>query len=141
MTKQGITEKSVSEAVAQMACIGIVKSYEVSDRVYLYFPKWHLHQRIRESKEKYPAPPDDTYLDISGRMASRNAQHYDQPGCMASRNAKHSDQLTEFISNDQVKTLRFRVISPNPGHVEMTAPLSILKAFKRFLIKGGYEFE
>ena len=63
-TKQGVTEKAVSEAIAQMACIGIVKTYLVSEREYLYFPKWHLHQRIRESKAKYPEPPQDD-IDIS----------------------------------------------------------------------------
>ena len=59
-TKQGVTEKSVSEAVAQLELTGIVKSYIVSDRVYLYFPKWHLHQRIRGSEPKYPEPPQES---------------------------------------------------------------------------------
>ena len=71
MTKQGVTEKAITEAVAQMACIDIVRTYEVSGRGYLYFPKWQLHQRIRESKEKYPAPPlNDSVLEVSPQLAA-----------------------------------------------------------------------
>ncbi len=59
VTKQGITEKNVSDAVSRLALIGLVRFYEVDGKPFLLFPKWGLHQRVRDSKAKYPAPPDD----------------------------------------------------------------------------------
>ena len=68
VTKNGVSEKNVSEAVAQMASLGLVRLYEVDRKPFLCLPKWHLHQRIRESKEKYPPPPEsndfETLTDI-----------------------------------------------------------------------------
>ncbi len=68
VTKQGITEKNVSDAVSRLASIGLVRFYEVDRKPFLLFPKWSLHQRVRDSKEKYPAPPDDfdELADIRG---------------------------------------------------------------------------
>ena len=60
VTKQGITEKNISEAVSKLASIGLVRLYEVDGKSFLLFPKWNLHQRVRNSKEKYP-PPQETY--------------------------------------------------------------------------------
>jgi hypothetical protein len=59
-TKNGVSEKNVSEAVAQMASLGLVRLYEVDGKPFLCLPKWHLHQRIRDSKAKYPEPPQKT---------------------------------------------------------------------------------
>lgn len=58
-TKQGVTERNIKEAVAHMASVGLVRLYEVDGKPFLMFPKWHLHQRIRNSKEKYPAPQEE----------------------------------------------------------------------------------
>jgi hypothetical protein len=61
VTKQGITEKNVEDAVSKLASVGLVRLYEVDGKSFLLFPKWNLHQRVRNSKEKYPAPqPQDT---------------------------------------------------------------------------------
>jgi hypothetical protein len=57
VTKKGITDKNIEEAVAQLASVGLVRLYEVDGRPFLLFPKWHLHQRVRNSRAKYPAPP------------------------------------------------------------------------------------
>jgi hypothetical protein len=58
VTKNGISEKNVSEAVARLASLGLVRLYEVDGKPFLCLPKWHLHQRVRDSKEKYPAPSE-----------------------------------------------------------------------------------
>lgn len=71
VTKTGITDRAVSDAVSQMANIGIVKTYAVGEREYIYFPKWSLHQRIRDSKAKYPEPPQETGdFSISPQVAA-----------------------------------------------------------------------
>jgi len=58
VTKPGITEKSVQDAILKLASIGIVRYYEVDCRPFLLFPKWELHQQVRAQKSKYPDPPD-----------------------------------------------------------------------------------
>lgn len=57
-TKKGVTEKNVEDAVSKLASVGLVRFYRVDERPFLLFPKWARHQRIRNSKEKYPAPED-----------------------------------------------------------------------------------
>ncbi len=61
VTKKGITDKNVAEAVSKLASVGLVKLYEVDRKPFLLFPKWSLHQRIRNSKEKYPAPQEKEF--------------------------------------------------------------------------------
>ena len=71
VTKQGITEKNIKEAVARMASLGLVRLYEVDGKSFLMFPKWHLHQRVRNSKEKYPSPQDaDMGNDVLPQVAA-----------------------------------------------------------------------
>lgn len=69
-TKQGITERNISEAVSKLASIGLVRLYEVDGKPFLLFPKWNLHQRVRNSKEKYPAPPESWDFDNSPQVAA-----------------------------------------------------------------------
>ena len=69
VTKQGITEKNIQDAVAKLASVGLVRLYEVDGKSFLLFPKWHLHQRVRNSKEKYPGPErEDDLLDARGEL-------------------------------------------------------------------------
>lgn len=70
VTKQGITEKNVQDAVLKMASVGLVRLYEVDGKPFLSFPKWDLHQRVRNSKEKYPAPPENTDCGVSPQFAA-----------------------------------------------------------------------
>lgn len=76
VTKAGITEKNVEDAVAQLACIGLIDLYEVEGKPYLCFPKWHLHQRLRNSKEKYPAPPE---ISNSRQLAATRCEYPPNP--------------------------------------------------------------
>jgi len=71
-TKQGVTEKNIKEAVAQMASLGLVRLYEVDGKSFLMFPKWHLHQRLRDSREKYPAPPEDAAGETDSPQVAAN---------------------------------------------------------------------
>ncbi len=70
VTKSGISEKNVSEAVARLSSLGLVKVYTVEGKPFLCLPKWHLHQRVRDSKEKYPAPPENDDCEISPQLAA-----------------------------------------------------------------------
>ena len=71
VTKNVVSEKNVSEAVAQMASLGLVRLYEVDEKPFLCLPKWHLHQRIRDSRAKYPEPPQETdFFESSPQSAA-----------------------------------------------------------------------
>jgi len=59
VTKNGVSEKNVSETVARMASLGLVRLYEVDGKPFLCLPKWHLYQKVRNSKEIYPPPPEN----------------------------------------------------------------------------------
>lgn len=48
-----MVERSVQSLVEQ----GCIVRYEVDGKPYLYFPNWEKHQRVRNVREKYPAPP------------------------------------------------------------------------------------
>lgn len=57
-TRPNVDEQSVSGAVDALAAAGLVARYEAGGRPYLYFPKWAVHQRVRNVRSRYPAPPD-----------------------------------------------------------------------------------
>lgn len=74
VTKQGITEKNVQDAVFKLASIGLVRLYEVDGKSFLLFPKWNLHQRVRNSKEKYPAPQNESDFKSSPQVAASRGE-------------------------------------------------------------------
>ena len=57
-TRPGVTARSIQKAVESLAQASLIRLYEVEGRPYLLFPKWARHQRIRNSREKYPAPTE-----------------------------------------------------------------------------------
>ena len=76
-TKSGITEKNVNDAVNKLASIGLVALYEVDGKPLLLFPKWGLHQRVRNAKGKYPPP--------NGQKEMTAATRGDSPQLAATR--------------------------------------------------------
>ena len=63
-TKDTITRKAVEDAIAKLVSVGLLVPYvdAESDMPYYYFAKWAKHQRIRDSKERYPAPPQSAAI-------------------------------------------------------------------------------
>lgn len=57
--RKGVTEQQIQKAIADLANMGMVNLYEVDGEPFLYFPNWHDHQRIRDCKPKFPAPPEN----------------------------------------------------------------------------------
>ncbi len=57
--RKGITEASIRSAIDDLACMGLIRLYEVDGDSYLYFPNWSKHQNTRASTSKYPEPTDD----------------------------------------------------------------------------------
>lgn len=60
--RKGVTEVQIQKAIADLANAGMINLYEVDGEPFLYFPNWHEHQRIRDCKPKFPAPPGDDSL-------------------------------------------------------------------------------
>lgn len=58
VTKPGVTEKSVSDAILKLSTIGLVQLYEVDEKPFLTLTKWDKHQTRRAATSKYPAPED-----------------------------------------------------------------------------------
>ena len=56
VTKKGVTEKNVEDALIKLASLGLVRVYEVDQKPFLVLPTWEKHQTIRAKKSKYPAP-------------------------------------------------------------------------------------
>lgn len=60
--RKGVTEVQIQKAIADLANAGMINLYEVDGEPFLYFPNWHEHQRIRDCKPKFPAPPENDSL-------------------------------------------------------------------------------
>lgn len=56
VTKKGITEKNVEEAIQKLASVGLIQLYQVDGKSFLLFPKWDKHQQMRAKQSKYPEP-------------------------------------------------------------------------------------
>ena len=53
-----INPADMRAAVDRLAEVGLVVRYTVEGREYLYFPTWFNHQRLRQTKHKFPPPVD-----------------------------------------------------------------------------------
>lgn len=65
-----VTNADIQAALSRLAAVGIVSNYEVDGRPYLQLEHWGKYQRLRNSKAKYPAPPDSA-ADCSESCDSR----------------------------------------------------------------------
>ena len=60
--RERVTTKDIGAALHALAAAGCVTLYTVGGRPYYAFPSWAKHQRIRDSKPKYPSPEDNDVL-------------------------------------------------------------------------------
>lgn len=57
--RECVTSRSIDDGLNALVTHGLVVLYEVDGRPIYWLPSWAKHQRIRDVKPKYPAPPDD----------------------------------------------------------------------------------
>lgn len=62
-----IKDREIQEGLDHMCATGLIQLYTVDDRPYLEMVTWNKHQRIRNSRNKYPAP---TVYDCSPQLAA-----------------------------------------------------------------------
>ena len=53
-----VTTKQIDSAVDRLSTVGLVRVYEVQGRPYLQLTTWSKHQRLRNSKHRYPTPEE-----------------------------------------------------------------------------------
>lgn len=73
-TKDNVTKKAIEDAIAKLASVGLLCRYTVNGTPYLCFPTWEGHQRIRNKRRKYPAPPMDVICQSIDRQLTVNCQ-------------------------------------------------------------------
>ena len=49
-----VSVKAVDDGLLRLATAGCISLYDVDGKSYAQFPKWGNHQRLRDSKHKYP---------------------------------------------------------------------------------------
>lgn len=60
------TAKDIQDALHGLAAKGCVSLYTVDGKPYFWFPTWKDHQRIRDCRPKYPAPPQEPAAGCGG---------------------------------------------------------------------------
>ena len=58
-------------ALVDLAEIGVIRLYESEGKPLLFFPKWELHQTVRNKKSKYPKP-DDSAIESNCKQTQAN---------------------------------------------------------------------
>ena len=66
--RERLTTHDIEAGLQALADIGCIDLYELDGRSYLCLPGWASHQRVRNAKEKFPAPPE--HSDNSPRVAA-----------------------------------------------------------------------
>lgn len=56
--RESVTSKNVEDGINKLASVGLVTLYKVHEKPFLFLPTWNDHQRLRNSREKYPRPED-----------------------------------------------------------------------------------
>lgn len=98
-----VTNKDVQSALQSLAVKGCITLYTVGGRSYFSFPSWSKHQRIRDSRPKYPGPDEADSVSDGSVVTDQ-----DQTAC---------DGLQQFAasrSNSQ-QPAASRCLNPNPN--------------------------
>lgn len=67
--REQVTSKSIDAALSRIATMDLAHPYTVGGKPFLLLHDWGDHQRIRESKPKYPGP-DEADFDCSPQFAA-----------------------------------------------------------------------
>ncbi|MBQ8524380.1 MAG: conserved phage C-terminal domain-containing protein [Clostridia bacterium] len=89
-TRENVTKKAIEDAVSNLVSAGLLRSYYVDGRPYLFFPTWAKHQRIRNKYRKYPEPPETDATASSCQMSA---------SCLSESNTIQSESNTNKNPN------------------------------------------
>jgi len=59
---RSVKKQSIERYLVAMEEVGLIVRYEIEGQVYMWMPKFHIHQTLRKDRERasiIPAPPED----------------------------------------------------------------------------------
>ena len=123
--RERITAKDINDALHGLAAKGCVSLYEVDGKPYFWFPTWTDHQRVRECKPKYPAPPENSEFAPSAASCRNSPQL--AASCRKLR--PESNPNTNTNTNPNPNTTK-TPLTPQGGRVEV--PEAIAESWNGF---------
>ena len=107
---EDVSSQRCEAALAALIEKGLVRLYEVDGRPYLQVIKWGDHQRVRDSKHKYPAPEEATCGDSRRVAASCGELPQDAENCgsraqprAGAESESESESISESVSNARTR--------------------------------------
>ena len=88
--KDGITAKSVENALIKLVNAGMVVMYEFDGKPFLYLPRWSEHQSIRNKRSKYPDPSECEEMKASA--SNCNQLHANVPVIQSESESKKESE-------------------------------------------------
>lgn len=96
-----VSLETIGDALETLVRIGLIRVYEVDGRPYLQAIKWAEHQRVRDSKHKYPVP-DCGELPQVAASCGEQTQDAAKSGSRAQpRAGAESESISESISESE----------------------------------------
>jgi len=73
---RAISDKSIERYLQAMEEVGLIVRYEVVGQIFMWMPRFSLHQTLRKDRERasyIPAPPDEVVQEY---QVSKYAKHF-----------------------------------------------------------------
>ena len=121
--RERVTAKDINDALHGLAAKGCVSLYEVDGKPYFWFPTWTDHQRVRECKPKYPAPPENSEFAPSAETCGNS------PNVAASCRKLRPESNPNPNTNPNTNTTN-TPLTPKRGRVEV--PEAITESWNGF---------
>jgi hypothetical protein len=97
-----VTNKTVGNALDKLAEVGLIKFYNVDGKPYLELVTWGKHQRLRETKPKYPECPGESNFNSDVGFNAAVSEFEDKVTAFASEIAE-AEPEKPFKSEQNVK--------------------------------------
>lgn len=119
-TRTDITERQITDAINRLAEIGLICLYTVDEKHYLRIASWQKHQRMRVTKEKYPAP-QNAASKKTGKALPQSAASCGELPQVAARACEESESEseTETETETEVESGSRRFVPPTLTQVEL----------------------
>ena len=124
-----LSEDEIQTALKEIEEAGMLQLYEVGGKRFLQLTSWHKFQRLRNSKEKYPAPPGEKALSNDNVAATRR----NSPQLAATRGESPPESESESESTpNPIQSNPNKNPNPNSNPNPKGAEEEVEEEFKRF---------
>lgn len=111
--RERVTHSKISAALRRLVAAGMVRMYASDGRPYMELVSWGRHQRLRNSKEKYPPPPGSAPKKPAADGGEVRRQ---EESCGLNPNQSETESQAESQAESQTETQTEYV-----AHVEKNA--------------------